>query len=237
MSFISRLIWKSIPKARRQLLLSVIAEPNRQLIDKVLSDRTQYPKVFDEKKFIFIHIPKVAGISLVSAMGFENEHKWHIPVRFYQQIIPDKFDDYFKFTFVRNPWDRVLSAYTFLQQGGLSQRDEKISRFVNSYGSFEKFVMQWLSIDSANNLLHFTPMVNYLTGINNNLVMDFVGKYETLQDDYKKIQEILHIGADLPHKNASKSVTDFRSAYTPQMIDRVACIYERDINTFGYDFD
>lgn len=120
MSLMSRLVWKSLPKSQRKLLLALFPEPNRQIVKSIVSGKRAFPQKFDDNRFIFIHIPKVAGISLIHALGFEHEHRWHMPLKYYQHISEEKFEQYFKFAFVRNPWDRVFSAYQFLAQGGLS---------------------------------------------------------------------------------------------------------------------
>ena len=73
-------------------------------------------KVFDEKKCIFFHIPKTAGISLVKAL-FGDLDWGHRDVNYYINVFDKKrFNDYFKFTFVRNPYDRLFSAYSFLKK-------------------------------------------------------------------------------------------------------------------------
>ena len=73
-------------------------------------------KVFDKKKCIFFHIPKTAGISLVKAL-FGDLDWGHRDVKYYRNVFnKKKFDSYFKFTFVRNPYDRLFSAYSFLKK-------------------------------------------------------------------------------------------------------------------------
>lgn len=235
MSFVSRLIWKSLSKSHRKLLLSVLTEPNRQLVNSTLSNKTEYPNLFDEHQFIFIHIPKVAGISLIHALGFEQQHKWHMPLKYYEANTAKKFDQYFKFAFVRNPWDRAYSAYTFLQKGGISERDDSQSRIIKSYASYEDFVMKWLSHEASQSLIHFCPMYSFMQNTHGEIAIDFIGRYENLQTDYDYIRSQINIGEQLPQKNVSRQ-SDFREVYTTQMIDKIARVYERDIAEFDYDF-
>ena len=65
---------------------------------------------------IFVHIPKTAGTSVEAALGWFTEYtrgaQDHRSIRKLREAItPDEFCTYFKFTFVRNPWDRVVSWY------------------------------------------------------------------------------------------------------------------------------
>ena len=67
-----------------------------------------------EHKFIFVQINKTGGTSVRHALlpesGRENVHQF---AQFYKKHCPKVFDKYFKFAFVRNPWDRVVSQYEF----------------------------------------------------------------------------------------------------------------------------
>ena len=113
MSLVSRLLWKSIPKPQRKLLLSMIDEPNRHVVDKILNQKPSFPTYFDEHQCIFIHTPKTAGISIIHALGFQNTHTWHLPLKYYEATEPEKFNRYFKFGLVRNPWDRFFLLILF----------------------------------------------------------------------------------------------------------------------------
>lgn len=235
MSLLSRLAWKSLPKQQRKLLLSLFPEPNRQVLNSVLSNRTSIPQKFIEHNFIFVHVPKVAGISLIHALGFESEHKWHMPLKYYQHIVEGELDKYFKFAFVRNPWDRALSAYHFLLQGGLSEKDHTYAGIIKKYRSYEDFILRWLSTDSALSLIHFTPMYKFLEDSCGTISMDFIGRYESIQHDYNHIRSKLGIGTPLPWKNTSTK-NNFQDIYTAKMIDKIAKVYERDISEFNYDY-
>jgi hypothetical protein len=67
------------------------------------------------------------------------------------------------------------------------------------------------------------------------IAADFIGRFENLEHDYNKIRERLNTGQPLPHLNPSTKV-HYAQQYSTQMIDKVARIYERDINEFNYDF-
>ena len=62
-------------------------------------------------KFIFIHINKCGGTSIDKV--FSGKFRGHKKAFDYKKLNPKEFENYFKFTFVRNPWDRVVSFYHY----------------------------------------------------------------------------------------------------------------------------
>lgn len=117
---------------------------------------------FDKAKAIFVHIPKCAGISVNKAL-FDSIGGGHTTLDQYINIFPPAlFKSYFKFTFVRNPWDRVVSAYTFLQKGGLNNWDNEFyEREIKQYDSFKAFVQGWLTPENLFKHHHFRPQHHY----------------------------------------------------------------------------
>ena len=99
-----------------------------------------------KKKSIFIHIPKTAGTSILKSLG-----GWagdHCSYREYLQASPTKFKEYFKFCFVRNPYDRLVSTYNYLKYGGNKTSDLIMQRRIqNEYDTFDKFVRNFLNHD------------------------------------------------------------------------------------------
>jgi hypothetical protein len=88
-----------------------------------------YPAVFDATRTIFIHVPKAAGCSVVSAFyreQFVNHRSW----RYYRGTNRSKFDDYFKFAVVREPLDRFASAFDYVKAGGCGPVDECFAQTV-----------------------------------------------------------------------------------------------------------
>lgn len=114
-------VFYAFPYDMRRMLFSVIKQ--KQFHDlqhlRTIDTNDGYSlKPFDLYRCIFVHIPKAAGISMSRALfgNFAGNHK---SVETYQRIFSKKeFNSYFKFTFVRNPWDRLFSAYIYLKRGG-----------------------------------------------------------------------------------------------------------------------
>jgi hypothetical protein len=193
---------------------------------------------FDYYRCIFVHIPKTAGISVSQAL-FGNYSGGHRDIRWYQgHYRPATFRRYFKFSFVRNPWDRLYSAYRFLQQGGFHEADatwfrENIGRFA----SFSEFVAGWLSEENVRyGSIHFRPQVDFLRDREGRLGVDFLGRYESLARDFEVIKREIGSNATLPHLNATPSRDHHLDQYTRETAAVVERVYQADIEAFGYTF-
>lgn len=192
---------------------------------------------YDNLRCIFVHIPKTAGISVCQAL-FGCLGGGHLSARTYQVIFgSDRYDSYFKFAFVRNPWDRLISAYIFLKKGGLNRQDEIWAReYLDKFHDFKDFVKNGLTPISMYKKLHFIPQWEYVIDKNNKIGIDFIGKFETLENDFNLVTEKLGISTNLPRTNTSTK-GDYRSYYDDASAEIVAKLYSRDIELFGYSFE
>lgn len=194
-------------------------------------------KQYDELRCIFIHIPKTAGISLCK-MFFGCMGGGHISARTYRVIFGSaRFNEYYKFAFVRNPWDRLVSAYSFLRQGGLKGQDVNWARQnIAPYVNFNEFVRNWLTQKNIYSKQHFIPQWEYVVDASGCVNLDFLGRFETLEDDFKKIALRLGVSASLPKSNSSNRAEDYRRYYDTDAAEIVARLYSRDIELFDYSF-
>ena len=201
-------------------------------------DGTGYTyKSFDETKSIFVHVPKCAGISVCKAL-YGNLAGGHMTLGGYATVFePKSLHSYFKFTFVRNPYSRLVSAFHFLRQGGMNEADKRwFEKELAEYGDFQSFVRGWLNTDNVMKYWHFMPQHHFLIDPRGLVSLDYVGRMETLDDDFAYVASKLHSPAVLPKSNGS-SHASYQSYYDEETKDIVSEVYSRDLNMLGYDFD
>ena len=179
-------------------------------------------------KWAFIHVPKTAGTSISYVLNQYPETEniaSHQPVRFISDL-----QEYFIFSFVRNPFTRTLSSYFHYQ------------RKYNKEISFENFL-------KTTNLNHLwmLPQNYYLKSDNDMVEISFIGKYENLKKDVSKVFHRLGINQNIPHLNRHsiydkhphlKQEKYYKSFYTEDwMKDWVRERYKDDFKIFDYDMD
>ena len=188
---------------------------------------------------IFIHIPKTAGTSILRALGAPERPRVHLPWYVYYIANEGRFAKYFKFAFVRNPWDRAYSAYNYLAQGGNQTTDIEVSEWItNNFPDFEAFLEHGLGSGIARSNHLFIPQSNYIVDYKGGLKVDCLGRVESIDKDFIEIKSRLHLVTSLERINVSE--TDrcaYRSAYrNPQSVEIISEIYAQDIRLFNYSF-
>ena len=241
--------------------------------------------ISEKNKFIFFHIPKTAGSSI------------HIFLKDYYQLegidrkdpIPPihhmkakhflKYNNnqksYYKFAFVRNPFDRLVSAFfdfTQIRPKYLS-KFEKFKSFIGSdrlkynyfeledrdFINYEEFCTKGLILNNKKNSLkikknetfkefcikivtsgwikdtHFLPQSEFLCDDSNNLLIDFVGKYENLKEDLKFISRKISIDIDIDHHRKTDHL-NYRKYYDKETKTIIENYFKTDLNLFNYTF-
>ncbi|TNC82677.1 MAG: hypothetical protein C9356_02025 [Oleiphilus sp.] len=203
----------------------------------LVTDNGYSYKPFDEKKAIFVHIPKCAGISVSKAL-FGNLAGGHTTFDQYLDIFePRCIHQYFKFTIVRNPWDRLVSAYFFLKGGGYDQQDRRwFESELADYESFDDFVINWLNKKNIWKWYHFQPQYHYMLDSLGKVSLDFIGFVENLEEDFRLIASQIGVNASLSQSNRSQH-KGYQHYYSDETIARVSEVYAEDIKLLGYRFD
>ena len=188
---------------------------------------------FDYYKCIFVHIPKAAGISVNKAL-FGNYGGGHRTLKEYQGLFrPSTFDSYFKFTIVRNPYDRIQSAYFFLKEGGMNARDKEWSEhYLSNCPSFEYFVMNILEDVCKSGQIHFKKQVDFLRNRNGDLQIDFIAKFENINEDFEIIANKIKSKGELTQRN--KTISKDKFEYTPQLKEVIYRLYQEDFELLNY---
>ena len=182
--------------------------------------------------FIFIHINKTAGTSIGKAIGLPiKDHLMATEV--IARIGIDKWNEAYKFTVVRNPWDKVVSHYEYRRK---KNKTEIASRNI----SFSDWVAMTYGENKDtfyyNNPRSFQPQVDWLKDIDGKISIDFISKFETINEGFYHIRNVIGLDVTLPHLNASSRVT-YQSYYNEETRDIVAHWFREDIEEFGYSFN
>ena len=139
------------------------------------------------------------------------------------------FDEYFKFTFVRNPWDKAVSQYHYTKTRGDLMRHLGMGRMA----SFARYLRLTQKVEHV----QWAPQVDFVFNESGDPAVDFVGRFEHLQRDFGVVTRRLNLPIDLPHVNASSRARDLNRYYRrPWMVDFVAEVYSRDVEAFGYAY-
>lgn len=143
----------------------------------------------------------------------------------------DVYAGLFKFAFVRNPWDRLVSRYAFL----LRKTEHAHSREVNALGSFDAYLRWELArTGQSGGMRH---QADYLLGPDGGFIVDFVGYFENLARDFDEVCRRIGVSASLPPPKKHAPRDHFRTCYTEETRDMVAKAYASDIKLLGYTFD
>lgn len=192
-----------------------------------------------ERKAIFVHIPKCGGMAVGTAL-FGHGRLSHRPIKDYQVIFtPEEFETFYKFTVVRNPWDRLVSGWHYLRgQGGTDGDRAWAAMHLSRYADFDDFVINGLHRREILGRQHFRPQFGYvcLPG-QREILVDQVCRVESLQQDIDLVCAAIGIAPVSVEKINASRHRDYREYYSERTRQKVAAVYADDIALFGYQFD
>lgn len=196
-------------------------------------------------RWIFVHIQKTGGSAIRAALGVENSdaHK-HFFARDLRQVYGEAaWAEYLRFSFVRNPWDRLVSWWAMIENGrdatGISESPNSFFGYVlENSRTFEEFILRCTDEihDADGRKRIFRNQIDYLVDENDRVMVDFIGRFERLQQDFDRLTKCLGLpGVELPRVNTSSHAV-YTSYYSSAMAEKVGHLYARDIAAFGYRF-
>ncbi|AYH42283.1 sulfotransferase family 2 domain-containing protein [Azoarcus sp. DN11] len=210
--------------------------------------------------FLFVHTAKTGGTSVRDALSpLRFRDPWY-PVQFLcsrlsalsghrlgikfprhskivaaQEMLPQElFEKLFKFVFVRNPWDLQVSSFHHIRR----ERPHLMSHVE----TFDEFI-RWKLDPERPYQYHVDTSIDlqsdYVIDLHGKVLVDFIGRYENLHDDFEEACRRIGIKApELPHKRQAKDRgKDYRSYYTDELAALVGERFAPDIELFGYTFD
>jgi hypothetical protein len=207
---------------------------------------------------IFIHIPKTAGTSLISVLelngamslmdgesarsffrnrGLTTFNHISLPSLVKAGILSREYlQRAWKFTFVRNPYDRAVSLYTYFISDQ-SRRMLPTTTFSIFCSYLEQGAYEPIGLYNWNGLSQLNPQVAWLRDDDGTLFCDFVGKFENLDSDFEQVSQTLRLRKNakkLPRENRSSRLP-IQSYYSDREMEIVAKVYAKDFAQFGYD--
>ncbi|HDL00649.1 MAG TPA: transposase [candidate division Zixibacteria bacterium] len=214
--------------------------------------------ISESHNFIFIHIYKNAGTSIKAAlrpfatsvfqermsgiacypvlgnlasllMRFDRFNPTPYPSHVSAQKIVselgnDTYNAYFTFAVVRNPWDWQVSLYNYMLKNSNHHQHE----LAKNFGSFGEYI-RWRCSEEVR------YQRDFIYSDQGDLLVDFVGRFEQIEQDFQSICSRIGVSATLPRMNVS-SAASYREYYDKETMDLVSKIFEPDILTFGYRF-
>ena len=189
------------------------------------------PFVNRKNNFVFVHVPKCGGRSIKRVFDIKN----HDHAGIQNLNIENKNSDLFKFAFVRNPWDRFVSAFEYIKRGGIPKLDSYCTRsyLMKQKPTFKNFIK---AEHTWSRWVFFFPQVNFIS-INGSIALDFVGRFENLQNDFDYVcDQINHGRIKLPHINKTKH-PHYTEYYDDESIEFVSQYFADDIKAFDYKFE
>jgi hypothetical protein len=192
--------------------------------------------LINQPKCVFIHIPKVAGTTVRNGI-FKGDYQGPV-----FKTIPKEWEEYFSFTFVRNPYDRLVSAWKMFSNGMENSKWAFNNKPPMSGISFIDFLklavddtIDFHSRDTIESVLrhHTLPQVHSYHCFE---YADFVGKFEDLEEDFKFIANKIGLNNyNLTHLNKTKR-KNYKEYYDEETFNIVSKHYKSDIETFDYSF-
>lgn len=204
--------------------------------------------VSNTKNFIFVHVPKTGGTSIKTVLQRhgtmsvykeykyrgvvqENKNLWkHSKSQTIKNNIPrDLWNSCFKFAFVRNPWDWLVSVYFYIKKDKADNRH----KLCNSM-DFKGFV-RWFILDSPDIYPIKSGQISFVSNRKGKIILDFVGRFEKLEKHTRYIFKKIGVRRSIPHRNKTehKKYREYYDKYTKNL---VGDFFEKDIVMFNYEF-
>ncbi len=180
-------------------------------------------------KFIFIHINKTGGTSIVKALDLPGEHRSALEK--INELGRANWDRRFSFAVIRNPWDKVVSHHAYrvqTNQTGLGTKDLDFKDWVRA---------AYRDRDPAyyDRPKMFMPQTDWCVDESGVIVVNHFCRFENLNADFAEVCQKIGKQAELPHLKSSKR-GNYREYYDDATRDIIAACFAKDLENFKYEF-
>lgn len=188
--------------------------------------------------FSFIHIPKTGGSSIQKIINNSTKKIKLYDHSSYQNWAKNKIikDPNIKFTIVRNPYDRLVSAYFYLKDGGANNElDLGYKKKLDKFNSFENFIEN-LDYNLIYDILHFVPQHEYIV-YQNNIIIDNIIHLENLNvefENFSKKYNLENISVPFTNKSKHENFENYIEKYSIR--EKIYKLYEKDFNLLNYSY-
>ncbi len=190
-----------------------------------------------DKEIAYVAIPKTATYSIHEFFGYTTGHPepefHHMGCETMVDLYPQT-RSYFKFAFVRNPWDKLWSTYADFTMRRVHQYSGKVrynKPLLHEFADFEAFCFG-LKDSRWSRDIFFVPQMDLVRGV------DRIGRFESLKQDFKEICYYYGIEDHKPlsHQNKGSYDKTYREHYTSMTQRLIGELYAEDIEELGYAF-
>ncbi|WP_084212695.1 sulfotransferase family 2 domain-containing protein [Thalassobacter sp. 16PALIMAR09] len=197
--------------------------------------------IYTKHRTIFIHIPKTGGSSIGRALKPHRDLKTvlirranktlksmrlsyrvnsineggHPSAIEHREVLGDEYFNYFSFSIVSNPFDWTLSYYNYFHR-----------RNTPEPLSFQEYLK----------VMPPKPQSEYILDARGNIMVSYVGRFETINEDFRAISRKMHLNAELPHVNSIKNL-NLNTGHNKETRKLVQEKYQLDFKIFNYSMD
>lgn len=212
-------------------------------------------KLKKQPKAVFIRCPRTGGTSINKALaqiGTPNFRRIdQVKYRFTQQgpvsfshmdyrklvregFVSPEFDrEAYKFTVVRNPYSRHVSLFAYYKKFGDLHKNTSFETFTHLLADN---AIDDIGLFNVNGMSQSQPQTRWITDENGEIFLDYVGRFETIQQSFEIITAKLGIQTQLPKINTTQH-KPYQEYYTPETAEIVYNYYLQDFKTLDYPKD
>ena len=193
--------------------------------------------ISSKHRVIFVHTPKCAGTTIINYF----KSKWddlenkHLTMDEIVDLLEDDLSEYFKFTIIRNPWERMASLYSYLQSPNSRRVFKELNEKYDT-NTFEKFILKLPVLkEEYNPKTTFMSILEYIGDYEYDMVIDITELDSRLSEIFPKFG--MEFRKNPIKSNKSTNTNKNMRMYTTEMVKIVSDVYSDDVKRFNFKFN